>query len=329
MKNINFFVLTIISLFFFSCTDDSDYDFSGESENKVYIKSNNFTVNGYDKSVAQLIKTPIGLVYDGMSLQLPNVFSTFAAEDNIVLKFVADASLVDRYNASNKTEYQSFPEEWVTFQNNEIVISQNSTKGKGDVIFTLNEEKINEMNIGKYLLPLRIEKISGNAIVSENRNTYYFLIDVYQDDNIPDIEIPNTGELLTEDRTGWKVECFNSSFSGDISKLFDNQEGESLSYNLSSESGDKGFIVDMQKKYSDICGIYLLCYASFYMLNSIDIYSSLDKKSWELQGNYRASDAASTILFYNPIEAQYLKIVVKEVGRWGAYLTEFNVLQKN
>lgn len=329
MKNIKFLILIVISLSSFACADDLNYDFPGESENKVYIKSNNFTVNGYDKSVAQLMKTPIGLIYDGMSLQLPNVYSTFNAEDNITLKFVADESLVNVYNSSNKTDYEVFPEEWITFQNNEIVIPQNSIQAEGNVTFTINEEKITDMSVGKYLLPIRIEKISGNALVSENRNAYYFVLDVYQDDNIADIVIEDKGELLASDRSDWGMECFNSSIYGDTSNLFDNKEdGGGLTYSLQSGDGDKGFIVDMKKEYSNISGIYLVCSDAFFMLKNIDIYTSSDKDSWELQGNYKASEAKSTILFYSPIVARYLKFVVNEVGRYGADLTEINVLQK-
>lgn len=329
MKNTKFFLFIFLSLLCFSCADDLEYDFPGEDVNKVYIKSNNFTVNGYDKSIAQLVKTPVGIYENGLQMQLPEVASTFAVDEDIVLKYVIDPSFVENYNAANNTDYKTFPKEWVTFENNEIIIHKNTTRGESNVAFVTDDEHIVEMEDGDYLLPIRLEKISGNAILSENRNVHYFVVNVYQDDNIPDIEIPSTGELLMEDRTEWKVECFNSSFvAEDLSALFDNDEKRSLSYNLGQEDGDKGFIIDMNKEYSNISGIYQVCSSISFLLSSVDLYTSIDKKSWELQGNYKAVDAKKTVSFYQPINARYLKFVVKEASRWGAYLNEINVYVK-
>lgn len=328
MKNIKFVILMFFSLACFSCSNDLEYDFPGEDINKVYIKPNNFTVNGYDKSFAQLMKTPIGAFQNG--IHLPEVASILNADEDIILKYIVDPSLVEMYNTNNKTNYKTFPEEWVAFDNNQIVISKNSTNGETNATFTINNDYISEMENGEYLLPIRLEMVSGNAILSENRNTHYFIITVYQDeDNIADIVLDNGGELLTEDRTGWKVECFNSWFgSGDPAILFDNKEDKSIFYNLSRDEVEKGMIIDMQKEYSSISGIYQACLASYYLLKSAEVYTSVDKESWDFQGKYTVSESKATVLFYQPVKARYLKLIVKETGFMGIYLNELNVLQK-
>lgn len=330
MKNIKFVILMFFSLACFSCSNDVEYDFPGEDINKVYMKSNNFTVNGYDKSIAQLVKTPIGIYENGIQFHLPEVASILNAEEDIVLRYVIDPSLVESYNLTNKTDYKEFPAEWASFENNEIIIHKNSTQGEGNVSFVTNSELISEMEDGDYLLPIRLELLSGNAILSENRNVHYFVVDVYQDDNIYDIDITNEGALLTEDRSSWEIECFNSSFvSTDISALFDNDEKRSLSYNLKNVEGDKGFIIDMKKEYSNITGIYQVCSSISFLISSVDVYTSINKNDWEFQGNYKTIEAKKTASFYKPVNARYLKFVVKEASRWGAYISELNIYVKN
>jgi hypothetical protein len=322
MKNIKFFLLIFWSLFCFSCADDLEYDFQGDDVNKVYIKPNDFTVNSYAKSTVQLIKTSIGIFQNGM--HFPEVSCILNADEDIVLKYVIDPSLVENYNAANKTDYKQFPIKWGKIENNEIVISKYSIQGKSNATLTISDEYLNEMEDGKYLLPIKIEKISGNAIISENRNVHYYVMDVYQDDdNIADITLENGGGLLAEDRTNWEVECFNSWFgAGDVAMLFDNKEDRSIFFNLNKNETERGLIIDMKKEYSNISGFYQACSASYYLLKSADIYTSIDKSSWDYQGNYQVSEAKSSILFYQPIEARYLKLVVKETGFMGIY---FNV----
>jgi hypothetical protein len=328
MKNIRFFLLMIFSLFCFSCAEDLEYDFPGEDVNKVYIKPNNFTVNGYDRSTVQLIKTSIGVFQNGM--HFPEVSCILNANDNIVLKYVIDPSLVEKYNVENNTNYKGFLKDWGILENNEIIISANSTKGKSDVAFAVNNDYLNDIENGEYLLPIRIEKISGDALISENRNAHYFVINVYQDeDNIADITLEDGGELLTEDRTGWGVECFNSWFgAGDVTMLFDNKEDRSIFFNLDRNETERGLIIDMKKEYSNISGFYQACSSNYYLLKSADIYTSIDKSSWDYQGNYQVSETKSSILFYQPIQARYLKLVVKETGFMGIYFSELNILQK-
>lgn len=88
-----------------------------------------------------------------------------------------DGSQVDTYNEANKTEYKSFPSQFVTLSN-EGKLTLESGKQLSNTItttFVFNES----LETGTYLLPLTVKANNGTSTLSQERNTLYYKINVW------------------------------------------------------------------------------------------------------------------------------------------------------
>lgn len=312
-----------------SCGDDAAYDFYGDANNKVYIKTLENTVNGFDKVVMDVIKTPNDAFFD--AFELP-VYSMYNADENIDVSFSINLDLVSVYNAEHKTSYQEFPIKAIDLQNNNLTILSDKTMSEDKLKLNIHKEAIAELEAGEYLLPIIINNVTGNAVASSNRNKIYLIIKLIEDtDNIWDLEVNNGGSLLATDRTSWSVTTVNSKFKNDaISKLFDGNENSYEEYSISTLDDNTCFTVDMQKEYDNISGMYLHFYNSNYAIPSSDIYMSSDNENWEYQGRYDKNAETYKLYFYSVAKARYIKIVPLKSSRGKyIYLRELNVYIKD
>lgn len=329
MKYINIVTCLFISvLICSSCKDDEVYDFSGDGQNRVYFKTVDNTVNGYDKLSMEVLQTKGGVF--ASELQMP-VYTTKPADGDIYVSVQMNQEAVNDYNLDNGTDYPLFPVTAINIANNNLRIPSNTMQSESSFSVVVNEEKLGDIEAGTYLLPLTLSEVSGNATPSSNRNTVYLFVQLSIDnDNIWNVTPEDKGELFASDRTGWTAEAFNSIFSGEPAPMFDGDEYTKARYTLLLEEGEEsGFIIDMQDNIENITGIYEKFYWSSYAIPKSDIYTSLDNETWTYQGEYADSDETSEIIFYNPVEARYIKIVVKDSSRYSFQINEFNIYVKN
>lgn len=327
MKYLSIISVLLLSVFIcFSCKDDEYYDFPGDDQNRIYFKTVSNTVNEYDKIKFEVLQTPNG-VFSG-KLEIP-VYSTMPADGDIFISLEADESLVADFNSNYDKDYKPFPVEAVSFSNNELRIPSNTLKSEGVFDLKINPDLLGGVEPGEYLLPLKIGNVNGNAAPSTNRNKVYIIITLSLDeDNIWNTAIDDKGSLYKEDRQGWEVTAFNSEFSGDTNLLFDGDESQRLRYYLSNVGeSESGFIVDMKNPIV-LSGIYEKFYWSSYAISKSEIYTSLDNQDWTYQGAFEDFSDLSEIIFYTPVEARYIKIVVKDSSRYSFYINEFNVYVK-
>lgn len=329
IKYINIIACLFISvLICFSCKNDEDYDFSGDDQNRIYFKTVDNTVNGYDKLSIEILQTKGG-VFSG-ELQLP-VYATKLADGDLYVSVEVNQEAVNDYNLDNGTEYSLFPVSALSIVNNNLKIPANTMQSEDSFGITVDDEKLRDVEAGTYLLPLTLSEVSGNAILSSNRNTIYLFVKLSVDgDNIWNVTPEDKGEFFVSDRTEWKAEAFNSTFSGDPTPMFDGDGYSTIRYTLQFNEGkESGFIIDMQDQIGNIAGIYEKFYWSNYAIPKSDIYTSLDNKTWTYQGEYSDSDETSEILFYNLVKARYIKVVVKDSTRYSFPIIEFNIYLKN
>ena len=279
MKNIR----TIIALLFLPCLiftscDDDVYDFQGDSENRVYIKPLDNTVNGFNRSKLSVIVTPLSVSKE--TLRLP-ASSTVPVKGDVNVSFTVDESLVAGYNLQHGTNYQAIPAKAVELKNSELTIASGKMVSDNILEISVNDDEVANLS-GEYLLPVRIKEVAGNAVVSANRNVSYVLVNVYADlDNIWDTPLSESaiGDLLTVDRTGWQVTATNSSFSN-IANMLDGDTYTNEQYNIQLLDDNTGFIVDMLQEYSNITGVRQHYYSGGYSVTNSDIYTSLDTVSY-------------------------------------------------
>lgn len=324
-------IRTIITLLFLPCLiltscDDDVYDFQGDSENKVYIKPLDNTVNGFNRSKLSVIVTPLSVSKE--TLRLP-VSSTVPVKGDVNISFTLDESLVAGYNLQYGTNYQAIPVKAAELRNQELTISSGKMVSDNILEISVNDDEVANLS-GEYLLPVRIKEVAGNAVVSTNRDVLYVLVNVYVDlDNIWDTPLDESaiGDLLTVDRTGWQVTATNSSFSN-IANMLDGNTYTNEQYSIQSLDDNTGFTVDMLQEYSNITGVRQHYYSGRYSVTSSDIYTSLDNENWTYQGHFNNSVEVANICFYTPVKARYIKTIVRTYSR-NVYIRELNIYTKN
>lgn len=321
-------LLSLSCLMFMSCGDEESFDFYGDGENIVYIKPLENTVNGFNKVLLAINKTPLAVIKG--TIKLP-VFSTLPAKGDVNISFSVDNSLAESYNAKNKTSYKTIPAEAVDIKNNGLKIPSNATTSEGIVEISIHDNAIANLTEKEYLIPIRIDKVIGNAVISSNRNIFYTLVSISVDqDNIWDTAIDESsrGNLLTIDRTSWTVTPVNSEFQGTINNMFDGVEYSNVGYKVNSYDDNTGFTMDMKKEYSNISAIRQHFYSGGYSITSSDIYTSLDNETWTYQGHFNNSVEVANICFYVPVKARYIKTVVRKISR-SVYIRELNIYVNN
>lgn len=326
MKNIR----TIIALLFLPCLiftscDDDVYDFQGDSENRIYIKPLDNTVNGFNRSKLTVIVTPLSIQKE--ILRLP-VSSTVPVKGDVNVSFTVDESLVAGYNLQHGTSYQAIPVKVAELKNSELTIPSGKMVSDNILEISVNGDEVANLS-GEYLLPVRIKEVAGNAVVSANRNVLYILVNVYSDlDNIWDTPLSESaiGDLLTVDRTGWQVTATNSSFSN-IANMLDGNTYSNEQYNVHLLDDNTGFTIDMLQEYSNITGIRQHFYSGGWSITSSDIYTSSDNENWTYQGHFNNSVEVANICFYVPVKARYIKTIVRAHSR-NVYIRELNIYTK-
>lgn len=321
------YLLSASCMMFTSCGDDV-YDFEGDSENKVYIVPVENTVNGSNKSLFNVTVTPVDLQMD-KPLILP-VASTLPVSEDITVSLAFDLSLVEEYNTKNGTAYQALPLEAANLNNTELKIPARKTNSDGALEISLGEA-VAELENGEYLLPVKIDKVKGNAVISSNRNALYVLVNVYVDpDNIwdnPPAEI-EIGDQLADDRTGWGATAVSSSFPYGVEQMFDGKSNTNVKYRINNTTEERSFTIDMKKEYTDISGVRIHFYNSWYYMQTFDVYTSSDNKNWTKQGRYDRRVPLATVAFYNPVKARYIKIDAISYSSSSIYIWEFNIYTK-
>lgn len=327
-KNMRLFIylLSLSCFMCLSCADDESYDFLGDSVNRIYLKSLDNTVNGFDKASLNLMKTPVDIIYN--VLKFP-VFSTFSANGDISVVFSIDNSLVKSYNIKNGVSYKEFPLKMINLQNRELKIASNSTVSESLVEVRIQTDAAATLEKGTYLVPITIASVTGNAEISSNRNTIYIIVTVSEDmDNIWDSNPLSKGNLLDIDRTNWTLTTSNSNFVGETNGLFDGDINSYVQYSISSYDDNTGFIMDLKQEYSNISGVYQYYYTGSYAVKESDIYTSLDGENWTYQGLYKSlGSSVSDICFYSPVKARYIKTVVRSIFGY-VYIRELNIYVK-
>lgn len=187
-------LLALIIACLFSCSDDKTYDFPGDP-GKIYVRiQTEHMVNSTRNLVnVNLARTPIGS-FGKAEVKFP-VHTTMPAGSRIEVTLEIDDSLVKTYNAENGTEYIAVNSSWVSVTNNTLIIEQGEYASSDSIVVKIDEDKQMEMELGQYMIPIKIREVKGNMVVSENSNTIFMLVSVKED--------PYAIPLA--DRTGWTI----------------------------------------------------------------------------------------------------------------------------
>lgn len=144
------------AVFFSSCSEDSAYDFDGISYERIYMQKPNTTTLG------SVLKTPIGYIstFKGqISVQTTKAMASITS-----VTLAVDNSLVDAYNSSNSTSYETIPDGVISLSKKSLTVRA------GEIVSDSTDVIISEDGYSKltpdvsYLIPITIKEMKGSDV---------------------------------------------------------------------------------------------------------------------------------------------------------------------
>ncbi|SFG03334.1 BT_3987 domain-containing protein [Prevotella sp. KH2C16] len=285
-------VIAIASLAISSCSDDDHYDIVGNPNNLVYVN-----LNAANALEAKVVHTPIGDL------------TTFKAAFPIRIKRAAqgtsatlelDPSLVEVYNARNKTEYAALPAGYLDLAGAAAHI-QADTVASSDSIrlaFVANAD-LAKLTEPVYLAPLRL-KVSGAGTASEDRGVVYVLVKT-STSLINDEAAAMAGSALTEatclEADGLNKDAF--TFSG---------------WKFTKKQATASFLLDLGES-KNIVGFGI----NSSLVTSATVELSADKSKWTEAGKTSEHSGPSVgsgwdtytgYVFYGAVPSRYVRMTM-------------------
>lgn len=334
LKNLLLGFLPMLCLF--ACDGDEHYDVVG-NEGCIYIRE----VKGVDKyPVKGDIFTVPSRIFGKAELKFP-VRSTMPVKENVEVDFVLDNSLVASYNKIHGTAYAPVDPQYLIIKNLKLTLAEGQTESADSVSIVVPEEHFRTIENGEYLLPVRMEKVTGYlsaTSIKENTVMYLIISVIHSDSNLKPDNSSEGNAVSKEECKKWKAEYsapykimdYSDSGVNDINTaLFDQNFQTCLFITQDFVAGDY-LLVDFGKVYPNISSFYMQYVSSSYVHSQMIFYTSNDKENWEKQGTKQNSSGQMYCSFYAPVEARYVKIEGVSIPYPGPnlQLSDFNIYLK-
>jgi hypothetical protein len=316
-----FFFLSVLVLN--SCTKEATTTITGDTVNRVFVKTPTSYINLYKFSIIHTPVSELGTVLISFPAR-----STMAAPSDVKVSFQVDNSLISAYNTANGTNFSQIPDSLLTLVNTQLTIPKGAYSSVDSLSMSITNKRLHYLPDPGYILPIKITSISTvpNTVISTNENIVYVVINTsstncYNTPLIGDM----VGTLITP-RTAWTATLDATLNSGALTNMFD---AKTNTYWFVSPAKEVNLTVNLGSAVSNITGIRIHSYSTSYSLTSAVVYTSIDGTTWTSQGIANLSTASSYqyIKFYSPIaSAKYIKLDVKS-WKSGSYviMAEFDV----
>lgn len=328
MKNIFQHRFAFIGLFvalcaisFSSCSDDESYDFPGNS-GKVYVRmqsSNlvNSVANVLDMKVS---KTKFG-IFGGGTVSFP-VRSTVPVKSETSVTLGIDNSLIDVYNAKNGTECKALDASIFTLSEQNLVIGNGQMRSEKELEIAIEPAKINSLELGDYLVPVRLMDVTGAMEVSAEWSVIYLHVSVVDDPyGIP-----------MADRSDWEVVDFSSQeVNGEnapASNALDGNYGSfwHTEWYYNAPNPPHHITIDMGAVKRMAGFQYVTRNGGRGCPAELVVEISTDNVTWNEVGNYGQSDLvfgsnAECKKFFDDLkDARYFRLTINKAGEeyWGS-----------
>lgn len=311
--------LVSLALAFASCSDDETYDVVGNPNNLVYFNAN--ASNTFECGIMRTEIGDLGTVKASfpVALQRPS-------EGEIVAKAVVDNSLIDAYNANNGTSYKALPEGIVDISQSEASIEAGQTSSQDTVSVKIDNSDFSKIENGEYLLPVRLEVVSGSGKGSESRGVGYVIVKALETSLVN--TTPSDGDLKGTEQTdyaNWKCVSATGLNKDEFGGLF---TGDSWNRKWNITENTATFTVDLQKE-KGITGVGVTC----YVMKSLSLSLSTDNASWIDLGTFTLDQLLGKdgyfVVLQGPVPARYVKMTINiEQNQWTEYyryLSTFSV----
>lgn len=301
------FILAVILLS--ACSNDAlKYDVTGDTVNRVYVKTPTSYVNNYSCPIIQTPVSSIGVVTASFPAQ-----STLAASTDLKVLFTVDNSLISTYNSAHSTTYGQVPDSLISLVNSLVTIPKGAMSSTDSVKISITNKRLSYLMNPGYVIPIRLFEVNSvdNTTISSNLNIVYIVItasitNCYNSPVIGDM----VGTLISP-RTAWTATLDATPSSGTLANMFD---AKTNTYWYVSPSKEVNLTVNLGSATTNITGLRIHCYSSTYYMYSLVVYTSNDGVNWNSQGLANLSTASTYqyVKFYSPIAtAKYIKVDVK------------------
>lgn len=200
MKLMKFAFAGLMALIAFSsCSDDETYDVAG-NDGFVFARAD-YGITSTGLLELKMSKTFFGALGADRKVSFP-IRSTMPAKDPINVTCKVDNSLVAAYNEKHGTKYAEVTPDMLSINGPQFVIKKDSVESDSRVEISFNQDNLDKVELGKYLVPFKLEMVSGGMAVSQKYNVVYALITVNNDISASDIPLA--------DRSKWSVIDFSS-----------------------------------------------------------------------------------------------------------------------
>lgn len=233
-------------------------------------------------------------------------------EEDLIITFEEDSTLLDYYNVNNNTDYQILPPDCYGITHNQVTIKKGSTCSDA---MNVSIKTKNLPGTGPFLLPIYLKSVSNNNIsINENLRKIYIIVKGTYTSN----------PFNTYDRTGWTIVDYSSFTNTSGEKDYpeyvldgNNNTFWSSSYTPVRLTPPHYIVIDMQQK-NIIRGLKLrsrVDNGDVMRTNSepksVTVYISNDNITWTDAGTYNLPYEKETELFLKyHYSARYLKVQV-------------------
>lgn len=323
MKNISKYrfafvglLVTLATITFSSCSGDESYDFSGDS-GKVYVRlqSSNM-VNSVSNVVdAKISKTVLGIFGDAVAT-FP-VRSTMPVNGSLTVVCGIDNSLIESYNIKNGTDYQKIDANMILIGGQNLTIENGQMESKEAAEIKVDPEKIADLELGEYLVPIKLVSVTGNMEVSENWNTVYLHVSVRNDPS----------SIPFADRTSWTIVDYSSQeMNGEIapaSNVLDGNWGTiwHTEWDRNQPNPPHHITIDMGKVVAMAGFQYVTRSSGSGAPQGMKVEISVNNVDWQETGNYTAEELPTgsnkefRTFFKDLKDARYFRLTItKSVG---------------
>lgn len=308
-----------------ACGDDEYADVYGERENAVYINNGDRSytiVHLPDKSVSSL----------NYKLEL---HCNHKAASDFTATVIIDNSLIAQYNKEHETEYAELPSGILNIENKTVNFKKGTFVSSDVLHITATSNLKSCTNEKGYLLPIRIESVSGSGVkLADTSTTAYVAIEVMDDDdNLSDVKTVPFGETV-DDRSGWNAivpdgttVSTNTQISAEPNNMFNSEKNYEVSKNLQYWWGrwseqELPVVIDLGKLYTFDGLIADYNKSGFVDMSSWsdgDLIEISDNQStWQKVGNVKKDPeiwkTVSTQAFHTAVTARYIRITVYNTG---------------
>lgn len=322
-------IMCIVTLFM-SCSEDETYDFPGDA-GKVYVRmQTSHTVNGVSNVAEFTVRKTLNGAFGNGTISFP-VRCTMPAQGEIRAFFDVDNSLIDVYNTIHQTDYQSMKSNILAFSKKDLVISNGAMQSDEEIVVSFDEENVEALAVGKYLVPIRMMHVEGGMEVSSNWNVVYLILEVVDDPY----------GFPAADRSGWTiVDCSSEETNAEnapATNVLDGNNGTiwHTEYDQNQPNPPHTITIDMGEVGNMIGFCYTTRSSGSGCPLGLKVEVSANNADWEEVATYgddelpTGGSAECKKFFEEQKTARYFRLTITKAGQesWGSlYVTHYACL---